>query len=143
MGGGDKMNEIINGFMTAIFGEEPTETAKHNTQPAKRGKNTMKKQELLGRLENLSSVELVPIVNEYAEAMRDDESYIYYMEEFNDIMQCKTPLEIAQEIYQTDFCPNCDFFTWGIYGVKSADFVADLVYLEDVAEWLEREGRTL
>lgn len=103
----------------------------------------MKKQELLEALENLSSVELVPIVNEYAEAMRDYESHIYYMDDFNYIMEGKTPLEIAQELCDADFSPYCDYFTWGIYGVKSADFVADLVYLEDVAEWLEREGRTL
>ena len=46
---------------------------------------------------------------------------VYNMEDFNELMSGKSPLEIAQTIEDNDFSTNDDYFMFTIYGVKSTD----------------------
>ena len=46
---------------------------------------------------------------------------VYNMEDFDELMSEKSPLEIAQEIEGNNFSTNDDYFQFTIYGVESTD----------------------
>ena len=76
-------------------------------------------------VENLSKGELVELIqhmNGY-DGCFDDPVY-YYMEDFDEFLSSRTPMEIAQMIYfGGDFNPNDDFFRFNGYGnLESANW---------------------
>lgn len=59
--------------------------------------------------------ELVSLFNNYVNIWADShyDFHIYYMEEFEDVFACKSPLQIAEWVYTSeDFNPNDDYFNF-------------------------------
>lgn len=106
-------------------------------------------------LENMSNNDLQTLWNSYCKADNYCGSYIYDMDEFDEIMGGKEPSRIAQMIYYGDFCPNADCFVFdGCGNLKSgyADELADIdtlahyivdnksyLYNDDLREFCEEE----
>lgn len=51
---------------------------------------------------------------------------VYNMEDFDELMSGKSPLEIARDIEDNNFSTNDDYFYWTIYGVESTDDKYDI-----------------
>lgn len=59
-------------------------------------------------------------LDSYSGFLNDDR--YYRMEEFDELLCGKSPLDIAQLVYQEDFNPNDNYFKFTITGVVSSDF---------------------
>ena len=91
-------------------------------------------------IENLNNSNIFSLDKEYKrDNCSDDE--IFYMEELNELMKGKEPLEIISEC--RDINVNDDYVVSTIYGWKSVDFKHmrdNYIYTGDIARWLERGG---
>ena len=75
------------------------------------------------------AVEELKDENSFIEACEELDSYngflgddkIYNMEDFDDLMSGKSPLEIAQEIEGNNFSTDDDYFQFTMYGVESVN----------------------
>jgi len=53
---------------------------------------------------------------------------VYNMEDFDELMSGKSPLEIARDIEDNNFSTSDDYFMWTIYGVESTDDKYDVYH---------------
>lgn len=110
-------------------------------------------------IEEMSTEDKVELWNEYCDSEYRFDDRIYSMEEFNEIMSGREPLDIAMTCYFGDFDPTHKYFwfngyanlesAYGIDGEKSPFYIDDLVdYIveneedfgnDDIAEVLEGE----
>lgn len=62
----------------------------------------------------------------------EEETY-YDMDEFDEFLSGRTPMEIAQMIFFGDFNPNNDYFRFNVYGnLKSAEWPDVVAEAEDL-----------
>lgn len=97
--------------------------------------------EIIEYLEDMSDNELITAWNEYQNE-NYYENQVYYMEEFNEIMDNYTPLEIANLVWHGDFNPNDDYFTFGVY-LESHYSVSDLISIDELADFIIDNGNDL
>lgn len=77
-------------------------------------------------LDDMDMNEIVPIWNEYCDAVNDPDNRIEDMYEFDDLMHGTEPTRLALLIYYGDFNPNADWFAFDGYGnLVSFDFADD------------------
>lgn len=67
-------------------------------------------------IDNLSDDELIEAYYKYCEYNNDMDSVVYDMSEFDEVMDCCTPFEIAQKVAYGEFNPSDDWFTFDGYG---------------------------
>ena len=84
--------------------------------------------------EEMSESDLLYIWNDYTDRNYYDD-HIYNMCEFDEIMDGRTPTEIANLVYQNDFNTNCEYFTWGVY-LNCSDYIDDFVSYDDLANYI-------
>lgn len=99
-------------------------------------------------LEELGTVDIIMLHNQYCEESNNMDDYIYSMEEFDEIMQGMTPWEVARAcFYGYEFCPAHDYFRFNGYAnLESFDFAPggnSGVYISDIAEFIDREENDL
>ena len=89
-------------------------------------------------LEELSTSDLVSMHNEYCEADRCMDDYIFPMDEFDEVMEAHTPWEVARACYYSGkFCPAHDYFWFNAYGnCESADFPTEQISIDAIAEYI-------
>lgn len=62
-----------------------------------------------------------------------EEATYYDMDEFDEFLSGRTPMEIAQMIFFGDFNPNNDYFRFNVYGnLESADWPDVVAEAEDL-----------
>lgn len=62
-----------------------------------------------------------------------EEATYYDMDEFDEFLSGRTPMEIAQMIFFGDFNPNADYFHFNVYGnLESADWPDVVAEAEDL-----------
>ena len=83
--------------------------------------------------EELTDREKVELHNRYCAETNNLDSYIYNMGEFDEIMSSETPSDIALKIYNGEFCPNDDYFTFNGYNNLKSGYGDELVYAYDIA----------
>ena len=94
-------------------------------------------QEIISYIWGLSTEEQVALNNAYA--FEDNVDAIFYsMDEFDEICDCFSPLEIANKIFYGDeFCPAHDYFWFnGCGNLESSNFPE--IYEEDIADYCIR-----
>lgn len=84
--------------------------------------------------------EVVSLWNEYCDEIGDVDGFAYLMDEFDELMEGKSPWEITRMAFYGDFNPNHSFFGFNGYAnLISFDF-ADAnnspIDFESLAEWL-------
>lgn len=95
-------------------------------------------------LDNLTMAELVSVHNEYCDNANYYDDHIYFMEEFDEIMDGKTPWEIVRSAYYGDFCPAQDYFWFNGYGnLESSDFPTGQIDVDTMAEWIDENEEGL
>lgn len=99
-------------------------------------------------LENMDTTEIIEIHNAYCEATNSMDDYIYSMEDFDEIMSGKNPLEIARCcFYGKEFCPAHSYFRFNGYAnLESFDYAPDGnsgIYIGDIAAYIDREEDAL
>ena len=99
-------------------------------------------------LEELDTVDIIMLHNQYCEESNNMDDYIYNMEEFDEIMQGMTPWEVARAcFYGHEFCPAHDYFRFNGYAnLESFNFAPggnSGVYISDLAEFIDRDENDL
>ena len=87
-------------------------------------------------IENLSDGNLLDLHREFCEENNYVDDYVYYMNDFDELESGRSPLEIAQLVVGEDFNPNHEYYKYTIYGVKSSDYVSDLIDISDLTDWV-------
>lgn len=98
----------------------------------------MKTQEQIKEfLENeIDDGQLKQIWNDYCDTYSGDD-VVYDMDEFDDIMSSSTPTDIADRIFYGDFKPCHKYFSFNGYAnLVSTDYLDDLIYISDLAEYI-------
>lgn len=110
----------------------------------------MRKEELLEKaLEFFKENE--DLFNEVLEEMDNYNGYLgdnrtYYMEDFNELLNGKEPLELASMIAFGEFNPYHDYFYFNGYGnIKSSPYIdySDLLNIytvDDIADFIEEDS---
>lgn len=95
-------------------------------------------------LENMSDSELISIWNEYQSNINGD-SYIYDMDDFDEIMSGYKPWEIARCcFYSGKFCPANSYFWFNGYGnAESSDYPIDRIYIDDMIDYIIENNDSL
>lgn len=88
-------------------------------------------------LENeIDDRQLKQIWNDYCDNYCSDD-FVYDMDEFDDIMCNSTPTDIANRIFYGDFKPCHEYFSFNGYAnLVSADYLEDLISIDDLAEYI-------
>jgi hypothetical protein len=99
-------------------------------------------------LEDMNTPEIIAIHNEYCDATHNMDDYVYYMEDFDEVMHGMTPWEIARCcFYGHEFCPAHDYFRFNGYAnLESFDFAPEGnsgIYISDIADYIERSEDAL
>lgn len=81
-------------------------------------------------IKNWSENTLLSAWNDKCEKECDSDGYIYYMDSFDDFFCGKSPLEIAEMLYRSNFSPNEDYFSFDGYGN-----IYSFSYVEDANAW--------
>lgn len=96
-----------------------------------------KKDQIKEYLKGLNDSELLSIYNEFATETYDND--IYTMDEFDEICEGMTATDIARRIYNGDFRPNDEYFTFNGYdNLISTDFLEDFIDFDDLADYIVR-----
>lgn len=106
---------------------------------------------IIQHIEQMDSVEIVAIWNEYSSAGGDMDNYIYRMDDFDETMSGMKPWEIARACYYSgNFCPAHDYFWFNGYGnLESADTIwggandKSPVYIPEIAAYIADEEDAL
>lgn len=98
-------------------------------------------EEITELLEDMSDNELITTWNEYQNE-NYYENQVYYMEEFNEIMNGYEPLQLASLVWNGEFNPNDDYFTFGVY-LESHYSVSDLISINELADFIIDNGNDL
>lgn len=67
-------------------------------------------------IENLSDDEIIEAYNEYCDYNNDHDSIVYPMDEFDEVTESFTPMELASSVVYGEFNPSDDWFTFDGYG---------------------------
>lgn len=99
-------------------------------------------------LEQMNSNDLIAIHNDYCMNVDYMDDYIYCMfDDFDQLMEGRTPLDIAACCYYGDFCPNHDYFKFDGYGnVVSFSFANDSnsgIDISDIAKYINDDEDAL
>lgn len=93
-------------------------------------------------LDELSAEEKIALHNDYC----DGDDYIFSMDEFDEIMDGRTPSDIAGRIFYGKFNPWDDYFQFNGYANLESfnDYnVDDYVFLSDIATYMDRNDESL
>lgn len=102
---------------------------------------TIDKNKIIEILEDMNDDDLLSIWNEYAS--ENGYNNIYNMEEFDDICEDMTATEIACKCIYGEFNPNHDYFKFNGYeNFESSDYLTDLIYIDDLADYIVRNEET-
>ena len=78
--------------------------------------------EFLNRANTETILSIIREINGYNGSLEDMKWYD--MEEFDELLEGKTPWEIARACYYGSFCPADGYFKWNGYGnLESTDFI--------------------
>lgn len=100
-------------------------------------------------LEKMCPEDLLMLHNEYCEETGGMDDYIYFMDDFDEIMGGMKPWEIARAaFYGERFNPCDDYFYFNAYGnlesLPSAMFAdGEVIFTGDIAEYIARTGDAL
>ena len=102
------------------------------------------KDKLRELLENMDDVSLIMAWNEYQSNVRGEDE-IYPMDWFDEIMEGRSPWEIARCCYYSGkFCPAHDYFWFNGYGnVCSSDYPLDNIYIDDMIDYIIQNNDSL
>lgn len=75
-------------------------------------------------IEEMSTEEKIELWDNYCNADNRYDDWIYFMEEFDGIMEGKNPWEITRACYFGDFNPTHEYFWFNAYGnLESEDWI--------------------
>lgn len=100
-------------------------------------------------IEEMNPEELLMLHNNYCEACNYMDDYIYFMDDFDEIMSGMKPWEIARAaFYGERFNPCDDYFYFNAYGnlesLRCAEDADDeVIFTGDIAEHIARTGDDL
>ena len=87
-------------------------------------------------LQSLDESDIVTVWNEFCSSCSYMEDYIYPMYELDTFFQGCLFSDALNRIDTDDFNLNDDYFVDGIYGVKSVDYLDDIIIYTDLADWI-------
>ena len=94
------------------------------------------KEELKETIKNLTDWDVIDIWNTYCRENSYYEDEIFAMAELDDIARDMSPIEILEQFGDMD--TNDDYFINGIYGGKSFTNPCDVIYLDDLVDYITR-----
>ncbi len=96
-------------------------------------------EKLTNLLEEMSESELLTIHNNYCDSANGYDNYIYNMDDLNELLDGKSPEEIARLIFYGDFNPNHDYFTFNGYGNLESITgynLTDYIFISDIVDYI-------
>lgn len=93
-------------------------------------------------IEEMCPEEIIMLHNNYCEACNRMDDYVYFMDDFNEIMSGVKPWEIARAaFYGTRFNPCDDYFYFNAYGnleslAYAEDAIEETVFPDEIAEYI-------
>lgn len=94
------------------------------------------KEELKETIKNLTDWEVIDVWNKYCQENSCYEDKIFVMAELDDLARDMSPIEILEQFGDMD--TNDDYFINGIYGGKSFTNPYDVIYLDDLVDYITR-----
>lgn len=94
------------------------------------------KEELKETIKNLTDWEVIDVWNEYCRENSYYEDEIFVMAELDDLARDMSPIEILEQFGDMD--TNDDYFINGIYGGKSFTNPYEVIYLDDLVDYITR-----
>lgn len=92
---------------------------------------------LVELIDDLDSSSLLELWNYFCEESNCEDEKIYENDEYFIDEVFSSPFEALKSAYYGDYNVTDNFVTFNGYGnLKSADFVEDLIYVDDLAHWL-------
>ncbi len=92
-------------------------------------------EELKELLENMSDDDIIYVWNEYCDANSYYDDRINYMDWLNNDLEGRTPTQIIDMI-DKDFYTDDKYYKYTIYGIESFDDASDVVYFDDLANYI-------
>ncbi len=96
------------------------------------------KEKLEDFLEEMSDDDVIAMWNNYCDNNRYEDDRIWYVSDFDDLMQGKLPSEVVEEL-SSNFSLNDEYMVFTIYGIASFSYVSDDVcpiYISDLADYI-------
>ena len=101
------------------------------------------KDKLRELLENMDDVSLIMAWNEYQGNVRGERE-MFPMDWFDEIMDSKSPWEIARCCFYGKFCPAHDYFWFNGYGnLESSDYPLDNIWIDDMIDYIIENNDSL
>lgn len=100
-------------------------------------------------IEGMCPEDLLALHNEYCEANNCMDDYVYFMEDFDEILSGYSPADVASVVSGGDhFNPNDDYFYFNGYGnleslPSAEDADGEVIFTGDIAEYIARTGDDL
>lgn len=100
-------------------------------------------------LEKMCPEDLLMLHNEYCDATNRMDNCVYFMDDFDELMDGMKPWEIARAaFYGNHFNPSDDYFYFNAYGnLESLQYADDadgeIIFTGDIAEYIARTGDAL
>ena len=94
------------------------------------------KEELKETIKNLTDWDVIDVWNTYCQEISYYEDEIFAMAELDDIARDMSPIEILEKFGDID--TNDDYFTNSIYGGKSFTNLYDVIYLDDLVDYITK-----
>ena len=101
--------------------------------------NEMEKREkLVEYINSMKTDEIVELHNSYCEAAGYEDDRIYSMDELDELLEGRTPMDILLRGFYGDFNPRHAFFWFNGYGnLESADYMSGTpISAEDIADYI-------
>ena len=100
----------------------------------------MKEKRIKEIIENMSEEDKISLWNNYCSNASTSEYWIYQMEEFDEIMSGREPLDIARTCYFGGFNPTHEYFWFNGYGNLESDNWIDgeksPFYIDELVEYI-------
>lgn len=75
-----------------------------------------KREKLIDLLQEMNYPDIVPLYNDYCNAINDFDNQIYDLDQFDEMFNSLDPFDIATKIYYGDFNPAYEYFKFNGYG---------------------------
>lgn len=99
-------------------------------------------------IESMDISDLVSLWNDYTVESNRMDDYIYPMDEFDEVMECYTPWQVARAAYYSGkFCPAHDYFWFNAYAnLESSDFPSESdspIYIKELVTFISENKNAL
>ena len=103
----------------------------------------MTKNDIMTALHDTSNDDLYYVWNDCCDAVNYSDDCVFYVDELDDLLYGRKPLELFEMIHGTEFNPNHKYCKFTIYGLQSSDDLDELIEVDELADYIFETGDAL